>query len=142
MCALVEYNMEVEKYIAVAGLGLFIMFVGENITIYNFMIESSMYIASTAKILQFISIGAAPASVLTGISFIMAKRSSSKFISVTIILSGSVLLVGMLITYNMINYIAKTYLVIPIILNPIIFIIVSISVILTGLVLNKKKHKR
>jgi hypothetical protein len=31
--------MGIEKYIAAASLGLFIMFVGEIITLYDFMIE-------------------------------------------------------------------------------------------------------
>ena len=62
-------NMAVEKYIAAAGLGLFIMFAGEIITIYNFMQDvpgetESFILEPDPKILQFISIGAAPAVIM------------------------------------------------------------------------------
>ena len=38
--------MAVEKYIAAASLGLFIMFVGEIITMYNFMQDTTEHTSS------------------------------------------------------------------------------------------------
>ncbi len=136
--------MSVENYTAIASLGLFIMFVCEMITIYDFMIDPPRDIEPAAKILQFISIGVAPASVLAGVSFIIARQSGSKFIAVIIIISGIILLVGMIITNNIITDIEKTYLVLAVTLTPIIFIIVSIAVISTGVLLlfTKTRNKR
>ena len=54
--------MAIEKYIAVASLGLFVMFVGEILTLYDFMIDPPREVQPTPKILQFISISVAPVS--------------------------------------------------------------------------------
>ena len=70
--------MAIERYIAAAGLGLFVMFVGEIVTLYYFMIDSPREIEPVPKLLQFISIGVAPALVMTGVSFIMSKRYGSR----------------------------------------------------------------
>ena len=134
-------NMAVEKYIAAAGLGLCIMFIIEIITVYNFMIEPKREIEPTPKILQFISIGAAPASILIGIAFIMSKQFGSKLISYLILSSGSILLIGMIIANEMTQYIEKTYLVDAVLLTPIIFIFIAIAIIIIGIILLFTKEK-
>jgi len=58
--------MAVEKYVAAASLGLFVIFVGEIITLYDFMIEPQREVEPAPKVLQFISIGVAPAVVYDG----------------------------------------------------------------------------
>ncbi|MCY3853967.1 MAG: hypothetical protein OXF28_01345 [Thaumarchaeota archaeon] len=134
--------MSVENYTAIASLGLFIMFAGEMITIYDFMIDPPRDIEPAAKILQFISIGVAPASVLVGVSFIMTKQYGSKFVALIIISGGTILLISMIIINNMLNYIEKTYLVLAVTLSPTIFIIVSVAVLFTGLLLLFTKTKK
>ena len=47
-----------EKYISIACLGLCIMFVGEIISLYNFLVDPFLYLEADPKIYQFISIGA------------------------------------------------------------------------------------
>ncbi|MGI0003318.1 MAG: hypothetical protein ACRD91_03735, partial [Nitrosopumilaceae archaeon] len=81
--------MAVEKYVAAASLGLFVLFVGEIITLYDFMIEPQREVEPAPKVLQFISIGIAPALVLAGTSFIMAKKYGSKQIGAMIIAGGA-----------------------------------------------------
>ena len=50
-------------YIAMAGIGLYAMFVGEVISIFHFMSEQTFAtFEPESKMLQFISIGVAPAS--------------------------------------------------------------------------------
>ena len=89
--------MSLEKWASIASVGLFAMFVGEMISIYYFMtdIPANFEFASvfepTPKILQFISIGIAPASILAAFSFILSKRYGSKQIG-SIILSGGIIL--------------------------------------------------
>jgi len=71
--------MAIEKYIAAAGLGFYIMFIAEILTLYYFIIEPQIEIEPAPKVLQYISIGLAPALILTGVSFILAKRCNDTF---------------------------------------------------------------
>jgi len=139
--------MAVEKYIAAASLGLFIMFVGEIITMYNFMQDtpeqtSSLVIEPNPKILQFISIGVAPAVIMAVVSFIISKRYGSKPIGIMIIAGGAILLGGMAFAHSMIDGINSAYNseFIPI-LTPL-FLIVSIPVIIMGTSLLKVKKRK
>ena len=139
--------MAVEKYIAAASLGLFIMFVGEIITMYNFMQDtpeqtSSFLIEPNPKILQFISIGVAPAVIMAVVSFIMSKRYGSKPIGIMIIAGGAILLGGMAVAHSMVDGINSAYDLefIPI-LTPL-FMIVSIPVIVLGTRLLKIKKRK
>ena len=72
--------MAVEKYLAGTSLGLFIMFVAEIITLFYFLIEPKDKIEPNSYILQFISIGVAPACILAAVAFIMSKRYGSRLI--------------------------------------------------------------
>lgn len=134
--------MGIEKYIAAASLGLFIMFVGEIITIYNFMIDSPIEIEPEPKILQYISIGVAPAVILAGTSFVMTKRYGSKPVGSMIVAGGAVLLVGMLVANILVNNIKESYLVQAVTITPSIFIAVSFPIIGIGFILLKIKKKR
>ncbi len=141
--------MAIEKYIAAASLGLFIMFVLEINTIYNFMQDtpeetsSSFFFEPDPKILQFISIGVSPAIIMATVSFIMVKRHGSKPIGIMIIAGGAILLGGMAIAYFIfkdgINSAYDSEF-IPII-TPL-FMIVSIPVIIMGTRLLKVKKKK
>ncbi len=139
--------MAVEKYIAAAGLGLFIMFVGEIITMYNFMQDtpeqtSAFILEPDPKILQFISIGVSPAVIMAVVAFFMSKRYGSKPIGIMIIAGGAILLGGMAFAHSMINGINSAYEseFIPII-TPL-FMIVSIPVIIIGTRLLKVKKRK
>ncbi len=138
--------MAVEKYIAAASLGLFIMFVGEIITMYNFMQDteqtSFIIIEPNPKILQFISIGVGPSVIMATVAFFMSKRYGSKPIGIMIIAGGVILLGGMALAHSMINGINSAYEsdFIPII-TPL-FMIVSIPVIIIGTRLLKVKKRK
>ena len=134
--------MAIEKFIAAASLGLYIMFVAEILTLYDFMIEPQIEVEPKPKVLQFISIGVAPAVILTGISYIMAKRYGSKPIGAMIISGGAVLLVGMLLAQTLLDDIEEAYLVQAVKIVPPLFMVVSIPVIIIGaLLLRIKKRK-
>ncbi len=142
--------MAIERYVAAASLGLFIMFVGEIITLYNFMQDTpeqttSFILEPDPKIFQFVSIGAAPAIVLTGISFFLSKQYGSKPIGLMIIAGGAILLGGMAFAHSMIGEINPAYVskVIPI-FTPL-FMVVSIPIIIVGtrlLKIKKRKSKK
>jgi len=86
--------MATETWLTILSVCLFAMFVGEMISVYNFLInipEDDGFLrafSADAKILQFISIGIAPAGILAGIAFIMSKHYGSKRIGGMIIVGG------------------------------------------------------
>ncbi|MEX0656936.1 MAG: hypothetical protein WD154_05280 [Nitrosopumilaceae archaeon] len=134
--------MAIEKYVAAASLGLFVIFVGEIITLYDFMVDPQREVEPAPKILQFISIGVAPALVLAGTSFIMAKKYGSKQIGAMIVAGGAVLLVGMLYAYTLLDKIESSRLVFAVSVTPPLFISVSIPVMVVGILLLREKKKR
>ncbi len=137
--------MAIEKYIAAAGLGFYIMFIAEILTLYYFIIEPPIEIEPAPKVLQYISIGLAPALILTGVSFILAKRYGSKPIGAMILSGGVVLLVGMLLAQTLLDDIEEAYLVQAVTITPPLFMLVSIPIIIIGaklLVIKKRKPKK
>ena len=138
--------MVLEKYLAIAGLVLSIFFVAEIITIFNFMInpsESAEFgFDAAAKIFQFISLSVAPAIILIGVSFVLSKRYGSKLNGILIIVSGIIILVGMIFSYTMIEDIQEELIDTTVEITPIIFIVVSIPIIFIGIKLLKTKPRK
>ena len=135
--------MQYGAYIAIAGIGLYAIFVGEIITIFNFMIDPTLtdFFEPKSKILQFISIGVAPAVIMSGTSYMMARKFGSKQIGRLIIAGGIVLLVGMSYAYTMLDSIDKDYHVFTIIIVPPLFMAVSIPVMIVGALLFRIKKR-
>jgi len=132
-------------YIAMAGIGLYAIFVGEIVSIFHFMSEQTFETFEPAsKMLQFISIGAAPAVIMSGTSYLIARKYGSKQIGWLVIAGGIVLLVGMACAYTMLDSIDKDYQVFTVIITPPLFIVVSIPVMIVGALLLriKKRPKR
>lgn len=139
--------MAIEKYIAAAGLGLFVMFVAEIITIYDYMSEEpehrTLQIEPNPKIFQYISIGVAPAGILVGISFIMSKGYGSKPVGTMIIAGGGILLVGMYYANLLVSNIESVYLTDSVLFTPPLFMAISIPVMVVGgLLFRIKKRKK
>ena len=135
--------MQYGAYIAIAGIGLYAIFVGEIITIFNFMIDPTLtdFFEPESKILQFISIGVAPAVIMSGTSYMMARKFGSKQIGRLIIAGGIVLLVGMSYAYTMLDSIDKDYHVFTVIIVPPLFMAVSIPVMIFGAFLFRIKKR-
>ena len=132
-------------YIAMAGIGLYAIFVGEVISIFHFMSEQTFEtFEPESKILQFISIGVAPAVIMSGASYMIARKFGSKQIGWLVITGGIVLLVGMSYAYTMLDSLDKDYQVFTVMITPPLFIIVSIPVMVVGALLFriKKRPKR
>jgi len=140
--------MSLEKGSAIASVGLFTMFVGEMISIYYFMtdipasFEFSVAFEPSPKILQFISIGVAPASILAGLSFILSKRYGSRQIGFMILGGGIILLIGMMYCYVLLDRLVASYLVDAVIISPPLFMGISIPVMIVGIILIKTNKKR
>ena len=140
-------GLQYGAYIAMAGIGLYAIFVGEIISIFNFMIESSdsdFFRDPAAKILQFISIGAAPGVIMAGTAYMIGRKFGSKQLGWLVIAGGIVLLVGMSYAYTMLDSIDKDHQVFTVMITPPLFMIVSIPIMIVGALLFrlKKRPKR
>ena len=130
-------------YIAMAGIGLYAMFVGEIISIFNFMGDPTLteFFEPESKILQFISIGVAPGVIMSGASYLIARKFGSKQIGWLVIAGGIILLVGMFYAYIMLDSIDKDYQVFTVIIIPPLFMVVSIPIIVVGALLFRIKKR-
>ena len=135
--------MQYGAYIAIAGIGLYAIFVGEIITIFNFMIDPTLtdFFEPESKILQFISIGVAPGVIMTGTSYMIGRKFGSKQIGWLVIAGGIVLLVGMSYAYTMLDSIDKDYHIFTVIIVPPLFMAVSIPVMIFGALLFRIKKR-
>lgn len=140
--------MAIEKWLAVTSMGLFAMFAGEMVSVYNFIInipDDNSFLQAfepDPKIFQFISISVAPAGILAAVAYIMSKQYGSKPIGVMIMAGGVIMLIGMYVSYSMLDKINETYLTDVVMYIPILFIILSAPVIGVGAYLTKQKKKR
>ena len=140
--------MALEKWVAIASIGLFAMFSGEMISIYYFMttpsseFEFGTIFEANPKILQFISIGVAPASILAALSFLMSRRYGSKPIGLMIIVGGLIMFSGMAVCYSMVDKINDEFMTETVRLVPVLFMALSAPVVVVGLKLLKTKKKR
>lgn len=140
--------MAIEKWLAITGVGLYAMFAGEMISIYNFMInvpadfEYVQMFSADPKLIQFISIGVAPASILAAVAFIMSKQYGSKSIGSFIVIGGIIMLAGMYVCHSMIDQIDEKYVTDSVRIVPILFMILSAPVVGAGVYLIKHTKKR
>jgi hypothetical protein len=140
--------MGIEKWVAAVSLALFVMFVGEMISIYIFMtdvpetFEFGLDFDAAPKILQFISIGVAPAGIMAGLSYLMARRYGSKPIGYLIIAGGIVMLIGMAYCFILVDKIEDLFLTDTVTFTPILFLVLSVPVMVVGASLLKIKKKR
>ncbi len=133
--------MAMEKYIAIAGIALCVMFVGMIITIYQFMNEPTIDIHPTEKVLQFISMSIAPATVMFGTSFMLARKFGSRLVGSLIITGGIIVLVGMFFANTLIDDIDKSYRVYTVTITPPLFMLVSIPIMIVGSLLFRLKKR-
>ena len=138
--------MALEKYMAIAGLALSIFFVAEVITLFNFMINpadnDSFGFEAAPKLFQFISLSIAPATIMMGVSFHLSKRYGSRFNGMLIILSGIIVLIGMVYAYAMIDDLKPSLVDSSVEMVPIIFMCVSIPIIIIGVRLLKTRPRK
>ena len=87
----------VEKWLAIISVALFAMFAGEMISVYYFMltVPEDAVVAQgftpDPKLIQFVSIGVAPAGILAAVAYIMSRNYGSKQIGGLIIVGGIIL---------------------------------------------------
>ena len=131
----------IEKYIAIAAIGLFAMFVGEINVFYNYLTNPNVETEPEAKLLMYISIGAAPASVMAGTAFVMSKRYGSRQVGSLLIGSGIILLVGMFIANSTIGRIDSNYRIYIVGILPQLFMVISVAIMASGAFLLRTKKR-
>ena len=142
--------MAIEKWLAITSVALFVMFAGEMISVYNFMntVEDDSIVAQgfqpDPKLIQFVSIGVAPAGILAAVVFIMSRNYGSKQIGSLIIVGGIILLAGNIVSHSMIDSIDDKYITTAVQYLPLLFIILSAPVMGVGasLILRQKKRPK
>ena len=140
--------MAIEKWLAITSVGLFAMFAGEMISVYNFMntVPEDAVVAQgfspDPKLIQFVSIGVAPAGILAAVVFIMSRNYGSKQVGSLIIIGGIILLAGNVVSYSMIDSIRDNYVTDAVKYLPLLFIILSAPVMGVGASLILKRKKR
>jgi hypothetical protein len=133
--------MAIEKYLAVAALGLFAMFGGEINVFYNYLISPTAEVEPEPKILMYISIGVAPALSIAGTAFIMSKKYGSRQNGAILIAGGVVLLVSMFYASTIVPKIDMNYRVYTVEVIPPLFMAVSIPIIGIGALLFRTKKR-
>ena len=140
--------MASEKWIAMISVALFAMFVGEMLSVYNFMINipvNDEFLRSfepDPKIIQFVSIGVAPAGIMAGVAFFLSKRYGSKQVGGMIIVGGLIMFVGMFVCYSMLDKIDDKFITDSVRYLPILFMVLSFPIMGVGAYLTKQKKKR
>jgi len=140
--------MAVERWLAITSVALFVMFAGEMLSVYNFMVmnsdDSEYFISFSAdsKIIQFVSIGAGPAGILAAVAFIMSRQYGSRPVGGMIIAGGVIMFVGLFVCYTMVDDIDERYITGSVIYIPILFMALSAPTIAVGAFLLKEKKRR
>ncbi len=140
--------MALEKWAAVASLGLFAMFAGEMASIYNFMadppedFEFGIVFEADPKILQFISIGVAPGAILAALSYILSRRFGSRQNGMLLVAGGAVMLAGMAYCHALLDGIGEQFVTGAVTAAPPVFMAVSAAVIGVGLKLTRTRKRR
>ena len=131
--------MAIEKWISVASLGLFVMFVAQMISISVYLTHPSHDIDPSSQIKEFVSISIAPAIILSGSSYVMGRRYGSRLAGSLIISGGIITIIGMYYVTILIKQIQDAYLVPELTTGPFVFIATSIPVIMIGSLLFRLK---
>ena len=140
--------MAIEKWLAITSVALFVMFAGEMISVYHFMntVPEDAVVAQgfspDPKLIQFVSIGVAPAGILAAVAFIMSRNYGSKQIGGLIIVGGIILLAGSVVSFSMIDSIPDIYITDAVQYLPILFTVLSAPVMGVGASLILKRKKR
>lgn len=135
--------MAMEKWIAVASMGLFAVFAGEMVSIYQYMLKApDIVFEPDPKILQFISIGAAPGSVMAAVSFILSRKYGSRQVGILIVIGGAAMLAGMSYCYSLVDSLQPVYVTTATEISPPVFMLVSVPVMAFGALLFRIKKRR
>jgi hypothetical protein len=137
--------INLETSLSLASLGLIVMFVLLLYSFLSFLIGPKalgQVVQPEGVIIQIVSISAAPGIVLTGITFLMVKNYGSKLIGTIICVSGIVLLIGIILTRNMIAKIPESLYIPGIVPGTYAILASAIGIIIIGIIAFTRQGKR
>jgi hypothetical protein len=137
--------INLETSLSLASLGLIVMFVLLMYSFLSFLIGPKalgQVVQPEGVIIQIVSISAAPGIVLTGITFLMVKNYGSKLIGTIICASGIVLLIGIILTRNMIAKIPESLYIPGIVPGTYAILASAIGIIIIGIIAFTRQGKR
>jgi hypothetical protein len=126
-----------ETWIALASLGLSIMFVALMISFYFFLVGPAgngpqVYSDPVALLIQLTSISGAPSLILAGIVPGIIRTHRATHSSIILICVGIIMIAGMIIVNTIIPKINEQYLLQGIKIMPSVFIIGGIGILVIG----------
>ncbi|MEM2141227.1 MAG: hypothetical protein QXJ74_03760 [Nitrososphaera sp.] len=108
--------MKMETWVALASLGLSVMFVALVISFYNFLIGPEgqgpdRVVDPAGLLIQQVSISAGPSIILAVFSFVMAKGTGNKQAGVFLIGAGIIMIAGMFFASTLVPLIKNEFVV-------------------------------
>lgn len=128
--------MKLESGIALASLGLSIMFAALLLSFYNFLISQSVdptrIIDPAGLLIQQVSISAAPSIILACVVFAMTRTTGHRQAGLLLIAAGAVMTAGMFAATGLVSQIRPQYAVGGIAVVPYIFAAAGIAQLAMG----------
>ncbi|HEY7228090.1 MAG TPA: hypothetical protein VH481_08190 [Nitrososphaeraceae archaeon] len=137
--------INLETALSLASLGLIVMFVLLMYSFLSFLIGPKalgQVVQPEGVIIQVVSISAAPGIVLAGITFGLVKNYGSKLIGIILCASGIVLLIGIILTQNMIAKIPESLYIPGIVPGTYAILAAGIGIIIIGIITFMRHGKR
>lgn len=140
---------KLETWVAFGSLGMGIMFIALMLSFLNFLIGPkgsgpNVYVDPTGVVIQLISIAGAPSIILAGTVFGLRKSYGTVYAAIILIITGIILIVGMIIAaWMFIPKIKEQFSVGGFDLILYIFIIAGIAIAILGsYLLRKSKNSK
>ncbi|NOJ30227.1 MAG: hypothetical protein DA328_08690 [Nitrososphaeraceae archaeon] len=137
--------MKLEYWLGLVSIGLSVMFISYVLSFYNYLGSQQKEIDRLLDIdgvlIKAISISAAPSLILSGIVYGLIRSYGGKIPGILLIISGVIMVIGMIFSYSLTPIILKTYHSTLFDLLPLIFIIAGTLVSVVGTYLLFKSRK-
>ena len=137
--------MKLEYWLGLVSIGLSVMFISYVLSFYNYLGSQQKEIDRLVDIdgvlIKAISISAAPSLILSGIVYGLIRSYGGKIPGILLIISGVIMVIGMIFSYSLTQIILKTHHSTLFDLLPLIFIIAGTLVSVVGTYLLFKSRK-
>jgi hypothetical protein len=139
--------VKLETAVSLASLGLIVMFILQLYSFIYFLIGSmsqgpDIVVQPEGVLIQVISISAAPGIILAGIAYGLVKDYGSKKIGIILCISGTILLIGIVLIQGMIPKIPEIVFVPGIIPLSYAILAAGIGIIVIGIIVFMREGKR
>ena len=139
--------VKLETAVSLASLGLIVMFILQLYSFIYFLIGSmsqgpDIVVQPEGVLIQVISISAAPGIILAGIAYGLVKDYGSKTIGIILCISGTILLIGIVLIQGMIPKIPEIVFVPGIIPLSYAILAAGVGIIIVGIIAFMREGKR